>query len=76
MSYTPNPDLLNEFESHSHAAFYESLVACEKEAKSLDSPYFSMCMKATGFNFFTTYEKWLDYKMKLMMHRRINLEQP
>ena len=75
MSYTINPELLNEFESHAHSTFFESLVACEKEAQSLDSPYFTMCLKASGFNFRSVFDKWLDFKLKLKQHRRINQDE-
>ncbi len=65
-----NPELFHDFEATAHASFYESLEVCEKEANSLDNPYFTMCMKAAGYNFFASYEKWMNFKKHLLaVHR-------
>ena len=57
-------EVYHGYETAAHNSFFYSLISCSNQTESLDSPQFSQCIKAAGINFATSYQQFLDYKLR------------
>lgn len=56
------PETIHNYETAVHDSFLRSLNYCAGEAKSLETPEFTQCIKAGGINFAYSFSAFLKYK--------------
>jgi hypothetical protein len=56
------PETVHNYETAVHESFLRSLNYCANIARSLETPEFTQCIKASGVNFAYSYNAFLGYK--------------
>lgn len=56
------PEIIRSFETSAHDSFLRALHVCGKAAGNLESPEFTLCIKASAVNFGYAYNAFNDYR--------------
>jgi hypothetical protein len=69
------PEVIRSYETSAHDSFLRALHVCGKAAGNLESPEFTLCIKASAVNFAYSYTAFSDYKANInIMSKKGQLE--